>query len=111
MIPRNATQLFALLVGAILVLHSGPVLADAIDGDWCHADGRRLTINGPDIVTPGGTQMKGDYDRHHFNYVVPATEPGAGGTVAMILQGEYQMHLKPPSGEGQTWRRCGKPIS
>lgn len=111
MITGNTTRLFALLAGATLVLHSGPVLADAIDGDWCHADGRRLSINGPEIVTPGGTRMKGDYDRHHFNYVVPASEPGAGGAVAMTLQGELQMHLKPPAGDGQTWRRCGKPIS
>ena len=111
MITRNATRLVGLLAGTVFILQSGSVLADAIDGDWCHAAGRRITINGPDIVTPGGTRMKGDYDRHGFNYVVPAAEPGAGGTVAMILQGELQMHLKPPAGEGQTWRRCGKPIS
>lgn len=55
--------------------------------------------------------MKDECDRHHFSYVMPASEPGAGGTVAMILQGELQMHLKPPAGEGRTWRRCGKPIS
>lgn len=111
MISRYAIRLCGLMAGTILVVQGGPVLADAIDGDWCHADGRRLSIAGPEIVTPGGTRMKGDYDRHHFNYVVPASEPGAGGSVAMILQGELQMHLKPPSGEGQTWRRCGKPIS
>ena len=45
------------------------------------------------------------------DYFVPAAEPGAGGTVAMILQGELQMKLKPPAGEDQIWRRCGKPIS
>ena len=26
------------------------ILIDAIDGDWCHADGRRLSISGPRIV-------------------------------------------------------------
>ena len=95
----------------LLVLFALPVLADAIDGDWCLGDGSRLTINGPDIVTPGGRQTKGDYDRHHFAYVVPAQEPGAGGTVAMILMSEIQMRLKPPAGDEQIWRRCGKPIS
>lgn len=85
--------------------------ADAIDGDWCFGEGKRLTINGPDIVTPGGAQLKGDYDRHHFSYVVPPSEPGAGATVAMVLQSEIQMRLKPPAGEEQTWRRCGKPNS
>src|ERR1700676_3280759 len=111
MISPNATRLLGLLAGAAFLLHGAPALADAIDGDWCHADGRRLSIAGPDIVTPGGTRINGDYDRHHFNYVVPASEPGAGGTGAMILQGELQVHLKPPAGEGQTWRRCSKPIS
>jgi hypothetical protein len=95
----------------LLVLFSGAALADAIDGDWCHGDGRRLSINGPDIITPGGTHLKGDYDRHHFSYVVPVSEPGAGATVAMVLLSEILMRLTPPAGEEQTWRRCGKPIS
>jgi hypothetical protein len=104
-------RLLAPMAGTILTLQAGTALADAIDGDWCHADGRRLSINGPDIVTPGGTPLKGDYDRHHFSYVVPASEPGAGATIAMVLLSEIQMQLKPPSGEEQLWRRCGKPIS
>jgi hypothetical protein len=98
--------------GAILLASAtGPALADAIDGDWCHSDGKRLTINGPEIVTPAGTKTKGDYDRHHFSYLVPAREPGAGAPVAMVLQGEHQMTLKPPTGDNQIWRRCGKPVS
>ena len=100
-----------LLALPLLVLLAGTAWADAIDGDWCHGDGRRLTINGPDITTPGGARLKGDYDRHHFSYVVPASEPGAGATVAMVLLSEILMRLKPPTGEEQTWRRCGKPIS
>lgn len=102
----------ASILALVLVASQGGVArADAIDGDWCHSDGRRLTINGPDITTPGGAQLKGDYDRHHFSYVVPSSEPGAGATVAMVLLSETLMHLKPPTGEEQTWRRCGKPIS
>ena len=68
MIARRAMRLLGLLTGTMLVVFGGPVLADAIDGDWCHVDGRRLSIAGPDIVTPGGMRTKGDYDRHHFNY-------------------------------------------
>ena len=98
-------------IGALLALDGGMALADAIDGEWCHADGRRLSINGPDVVTPAGTHLKGDYDRHHFSYVVPAAEPDAGATVAMVLLSEIQMLLKPPKGDEQTWRRCGKPVS
>lgn len=103
--------LAAAAVGTLLALTAGPALADAIDGDWCHADGRRLSINGPDIVTPDGTALKGDYDRHHFTYVIPANEPNAGATVAMVLLSELQMTLKPPTGDEQSWRRCGKPVS
>ena len=67
----------------------------AIDGDWCHApDGRRFSIRGPDIVTPGGKQMQGDYSRHAFSYAVPAPEPGAGKTVFMTLLDENTVHLR-----------------
>ncbi len=34
-------------------------LADVIDGDWCRADGKRMKIRGPEIVTPGGNQTRG----------------------------------------------------
>lgn len=100
------------LAGILLVaLGAGTARADAIDGDWCHADGKRLTINGPDITTPAGAKLKGDYDRHHFSYIVPAGEPGGGATISMQLLNELNMMLKPPTGEEQNWRRCGKPIS
>jgi hypothetical protein len=36
-----------------------------------------------EIVTPGGKQMRGEYTRHSFSYVVPAGEPGAGETVSI----------------------------
>jgi len=65
-----------LLTLPLVSLFGGAALADAIDGDWCHGDGRRLSINGPDITTPGGTHLKGDYDRHHFSYVVPGVRAG-----------------------------------
>ena len=102
------------LIGLIAIspfLQAGSALADAIDGDWCHADGRHLSIHGPDIVTPGGTHMKGDYDRHGFVYVVPATEPGAGTTITMVLMSELQMRMNDPNSADQLWRRCGKSIS
>jgi len=38
-------------------------LADVIDGDWRRADGKRMKIHGPDLVTPGGHQTRGDYTR------------------------------------------------
>jgi hypothetical protein len=108
--PRFPSRLLAAL-GMVVGFQAGTALADAIDGDSCHADGRRLTIHGPDITTPAGNALKGDYDRHHFSYVVPAGEAGSGGTVSMSLMGELRMRLKPVSGEEQDWRRCGKPVS
>ena len=45
-----------------------------------------MSIRGPDIVTPGGHNIRGDYSRHSFSYVVPAGESGAGETVSMILR-------------------------
>ena len=64
-------------------------LADVIDGDWCKADGKRMKIRGPEIVTPGGNQTRGDYTRHSFSYVVPAGEAGAGENVSIILLSEF----------------------
>ena len=111
MATRTLARSLVFVTLAAVTLSSTTALADAIDGDWCYSDGKRLSINGPDIVTPGGVQTKGDYDRHHFSYVIPASEPGAGSTVTMVLLSEIMMRLKPPGGEEQTWRRCGKPIS
>ena len=71
-------RLKTLISAFALMLLAGPALADAIDGNWCHSDGRRFTIRGPEIVTPGGKHMEGNYGRHSFSYTVPAPEPGAG---------------------------------
>lgn len=95
----------------LVVSMAGTAHADAIDGEWCHADGKRLSINGPEIVTPGGAKLQGVYDRHHFSYVVPTGEADGGATVNMVLLSEIQMRLMPPAGEEQIWRRCGKPVS
>ena len=58
-----------------LAMLAGPAVADVIDGNWCHSDGRRFTIRGPEIVTPGGKRMEGNYSRHWFSYTAPAPVP------------------------------------
>src|SRR5437763_15776058 len=84
-----------------------PARADAIDGDWCAADGRRLSILGPAITTPGGARITGDYSRHHFRYVVPKAEPGAGETVEMSLRSEEEVWVLPrPDAPVEAWHRC-----
>lgn len=85
-----------------------PASADAIDGQWCSPAGKHLRIDGPSITTPGGTKMKGDYDRHSFTYVVPPKEPSAGKKVYMSLVSEEEMdlHLGSPVAKPERWKRC-----
>ena len=87
--------------------------ADVIDGDWCNAEGKQMTIRGPEIVTPGGKQARGDYTRHSFSYVVPAGEAGAGETVSIILRSEVLAHARQgaPDAPLQEWRRCTARVS
>jgi hypothetical protein len=90
----------------------GVARADVIDGAWCRDPGQRLTIDGPSIVTPGGTATRGAYSRHFFSYVVPAGEAGAGGTVEMRLLNEDTMQRRTgPAAPIETWRRCSPAVS
>lgn len=99
--------LFAAFVAAT------PASADAIDGDWCLANGRHLSINGPEIVTPRGKRMQGRYDRHAFSYVAPAGEPNAGMEISMSLIDDdtMQVVIGAKSTQPKEWRRCAAPTS
>jgi hypothetical protein len=104
---------FPLLVGL-----ARPARADSIDGNWCSPDGKRLTIAGPALVTPGGARLQGDYERHYFTYIIPPSEPGAGATVLMTLMGEELVHLRTGADRAQAttapaeaWQRCGPSVS
>ena len=93
----------------LLCLSSGQsALADAIDGDWCSPEGKHLSIKGPQIITPGGAKMSGQYSRHAFSYVVPAPEPQSGSTIFMSLLGETTVIVREGSPVAQpvTWKRC-----
>jgi hypothetical protein len=96
-----------LLTGLAVVALSAPARADKIDGEWCFAS-QSLQIDGPSIRTPGGNQIKGDYSRHNFSYVVPSSEPEAGAEIAMQLLSEEAMTLSRRKGgkPEETWRRC-----
>jgi hypothetical protein len=77
------------------------VRANAIDGHYCAADGRVMTIEGPRI--PGGNRIGGDYSRHA--YVLRTGESRAGATVRMILLDEETVN--PGNGaEDEIWHRC-----
>ena len=90
---------------ALLVLAAGGARADAIDGNWCASDGKVISIEGPLIMTPGGTPATGDYSRHAFAYTVPAPDSGAGNEVRLVLVDEDTVRVVagPPP---EIWRRC-----
>ena len=106
----NLSLILAATVMAAQLLTAAPALADRIDGNWCFTDGRHMSIDGPSIVTPGGTAMTGDYDRHGFRYVVPAAEADAGAQVDMIQFDEYTIQVTTTPGgtaaRTETWKRC-----
>jgi hypothetical protein len=106
---------FALTGAALIALVglSTSAFADAIDGDWCHESGKRMSIRGPEIVTPGGKQTTGDYSRHFFSYVIPAGEAGAGATVSITLLSEYLAHARQGGADAPLveWRRCQPGVS
>ena len=97
-----------ILAIALLLAAATAALADAIDGEWCSADGQHMTIRGDDITTPGGKQIKGNYDRHAFDYVVPAGEAGSGETVNILLRSEYLAVSRQGAANApvKEWRRC-----
>jgi hypothetical protein len=101
-------RFLSMVAGALFCLAATPSRADVIDGDWCKADGKRMKIRGPEIVTPGGNLTRGDYTRHSFVYVIPAGEAGAGETVSIILLSEYLAHARQGSADAplQVWNRC-----
>jgi hypothetical protein len=110
-----ARSIKALPIGLLLVLAgSGTALADKIDGDWCSADGRHMSIEGPAITTPGGSAIAGNYSRHAFRYTIPSNEAHAGSPVNMLLLNEFTVHLTvgaDASAPVEVWNRCSKPIS
>lgn len=87
-------------------------MADAIDGNWCHDDGRRVMIEGSDFVSPKGKKMTGNYGRHDFSYIVPPGETGAGSMVQMTLIDDDTITVvSGASSNPQTWQRCRAPTS
>jgi hypothetical protein len=107
-----SVRALTLLLAALALLPAQIARADAIDGDWCSADGQRMSIRGDNIVIPSGKQIAGNYSRHAFDYVIPPGDAGAGDTVNIILRSEYLAFSRQgakgdASGDHPTeWRRC-----
>lgn len=96
-----------LMVLAGLVACVPAAYADSIDGAWCKAQGQRMVIQGPNILTPAGSRAQGDYGRHSFTYVVPAGDPGAGTAIRMMLMGEEHVQVQEGAAQPVIWNRCG----
>jgi hypothetical protein len=110
MVPLRSTLPLVLAGGLALV--PAAARADSIDGHWCTDTGLRMTIQGQNLVSPGGVRISGDYGRHDFSYVAPAGEPGGGGRVDLRLMGENAVRAQAASGAIEPlWRRCGPPVS
>ncbi len=101
------------LAAAISCGFALPAQADAIDGSWCHPQRGHLEIQGPQVVTPGGASLTGNYTRHTYDYVAPAGEAFGGKTVNMALVDDETVHLVIVDGPGniEVWRRCTAPVS
>ncbi|AUC51838.1 hypothetical protein CDO87_00900 [Sagittula sp. P11] len=94
------------LMIVLMMLCPGAALADEISGDWCGPDGRSLTILGPTVVTPGGTEVPGRYSRHRYEFETPAGEPGAGDTVVILQLSEEEVDVAFGSVAPVRWTRC-----
>ncbi len=83
--------------------------ADAIDGNWCLANGRHMNIDGPQILTPRGERLQGNYERHAFSYVAPA----AGQEISMSLIDDDTLLVTTGAASNKPveWRRCIVPTS
>ncbi len=107
------TVILTVLSAALAALLApAPARADRIDGYWCRGV-QQLFIDGPRIVTPGGKDMTGEYDRHGFRYVVPAGEPDAGAAATMMQLNEDLMQrvLSTRPGAAEDWLRCAGRVS
>lgn len=111
-------MLIVILAGFFSSFPGGGARADSIDGDWCYADGRKFSIDGPNFVTPGGNRIQGDYDYYAFAYQIPKPEAGAGLTVSMVFIDDDTLHVTlgkgaagtekgvSPGGPLEVWHRC-----
>ena len=106
----HTSNLAAKLSAVFMLAFTTPAFADRIDGEWCSRDGHQLTIKGPEITTPLGVTLQGNYGRHDFAYVAPAGDAEAGTQMYLRLLGETAMDFyrvrDGQLGEPEPWRRC-----
>ena len=96
----------------VLAVVAGSAHANRLDGIWCSPDGRRITVDGLDVITPGGQRTTGVYGTHDFSFAVPENERDAGAVIWMKLVDENTARVSTVSNEPSEppphglWRRC-----
>ena len=86
--------------------------ADQIDGTWCSLAGKSMTINGPEVTTPAGNTVTGQYTRHTIVYDIPEGEPEAGGRVWANQLNDHNISVTVTKGQvrengvTENWTRC-----
>ncbi len=97
---------------AMLAVSTSSAVADQIDGTWCSPSGQTLSIDGSNVVTPGGNSVVARYDRHHIDYQIPEGEKGAGNRFAAEQLNDDQIRVtissdgQPDSGAPEIWTPC-----
>lgn len=100
------------LIAVVLVATITSAAADQIDGTWCSPAGTSMTIEGSQIVTPGGKAITGRYNRHHVDYEVPEGEANAGSLFSADQLNDDEIRVivlgKDPSANkpSEIWTKC-----
>ena len=108
----------ALAVCAMTFLSGGTAMADSINGIWCGQDGQRTEISYEEVKLSDGTEVYGDYDRHHYVFKMPPHGEWAGATVDLVLGSEDVVFARYISESGEEllsepekWTRCQSTVS
>jgi hypothetical protein len=103
---------FALAAIALASLAASASSADQLDGRWCLSGGRRMSIDGPTVITATGARMQGEYHRGSLVYLLPGQEPEFAVQVALTPLDEERLSLATnrPGARPEIWHRCGPPM-
>ena len=70
-----------------------------------------MSVDGPNVVTPGGTKITVEYDRHHMKYIGPNGEKEAGQKIDMTVLDNEDAERRVDNGPLRPWYRCARPTS
>jgi hypothetical protein len=82
-------------------------LSGEINGRWCDASGRSFTIDGEQIMTPGGQHATGRFSSNAFVHEGPREQPPFDKKAAMIVTGDDEIGITgAPMWTVDFWHRC-----